>query len=66
MVPAVRSSISTSSMDGPSPTCHARRDGEVDLDLSDSSLPFSTSLLMDRGGMDGCLEVCLADGFLDI
>eukprot|EP00975_Prorocentrum_lima_P012273 2604136-Prorocentrum_lima.AAC.1 len=53
-------------MDGPGPTCPARRDGEVDHDMSDSYLPCSTSLLMDRGGVDGCLEVCLADGFLDI
>eukprot|EP00975_Prorocentrum_lima_P063061 12889242-Prorocentrum_lima.AAC.1 len=41
-------------MDGPDPTCPARGDGEVELDLSDSSLPY------------GCLEGCLADESLDI
>eukprot|EP00975_Prorocentrum_lima_P015699 3330034-Prorocentrum_lima.AAC.1 len=49
-------------MDGPCPTCG---DEEVDLDIPSSPLPFSTPLLMDCGGVDGCLEGCLADGFLD-
>eukprot|EP00975_Prorocentrum_lima_P033199 6968169-Prorocentrum_lima.AAC.1 len=53
-------------MDGPGPACPACRDGEADLDLPEPSLPFSTSPLMDRAGMDGRLEGCLADGFLDI
>eukprot|EP00975_Prorocentrum_lima_P050839 10652541-Prorocentrum_lima.AAC.1 len=46
----------------PGPTYPARRDGEVDLNLSDSRLPVSTSLLAGRG----CRGLCRADGVLAI
>eukprot|EP00975_Prorocentrum_lima_P039332 8267864-Prorocentrum_lima.AAC.1 len=52
-------------MDGTGPPCPGCGDGEADLHLPSSSLPFSTSPLMDREGTDGRLEGCLADGFLD-
>eukprot|EP00975_Prorocentrum_lima_P069699 12927893-Prorocentrum_lima.AAC.1 len=45
----------------PRSICPAQRDGELDLHLSDSYLPFSTSLLTGLG----CLGLCRADGVLD-
>eukprot|EP00975_Prorocentrum_lima_P016190 3435833-Prorocentrum_lima.AAC.1 len=53
-------------MDGTGLTCPACGDGEVDLDPPTSPLPFSTSPLMDRGGVDGRLGECLDDVGLDI
>eukprot|EP00975_Prorocentrum_lima_P036337 7644489-Prorocentrum_lima.AAC.1 len=53
-------------MDCTGPTCPACGDGEADLDLPSSPLPFSTSPLMDRGGMYGRLDGGLDDIDLDI
>eukprot|EP00975_Prorocentrum_lima_P069821 12928511-Prorocentrum_lima.AAC.1 len=48
------------------PKCPTLRDGEDDLHLPSSSLPFSTPLPNLRGTMDGRLGLCRADGVLDI